>query len=211
MKQHLDLLIKRYPGLQPIKQDILDAYLILENCYTHHHKLLVAGNGGSAADAGHIVGELMKGFLLQRKISSSFAKKLQAVDSELSAPLIENLQQGLKAISLAEHSELSTAYLNDMDGSGVFAQQVFGYGDEDDVFLGISTSGNSHNVLQAAVVAKALGMKIIGLTGRNGGKLAQIADVTIQVPETETFMVQELHLPIYHCLCAMLEEKFFGK
>lgn len=206
---HVDLLIERYPKLETCRQDIINAYLLLEESYENGGKLLIAGNGGSAADSEHIVGELMKGFKMARKPSMDFAEKLVAENEELGTVLAKNLQGALPAIALDGHSALSTAYMNDCEPLLCFAQQVNGYGKSGDVFLGISTSGNSKNVLYAAVTAHAKGMKVIGLTGAKDSKLAQMADVTIKAPETETYMIQELHLPIYHCLCLMLENKFF--
>ncbi len=181
----------------------------MEASYEKGGKLLVAGNGGSAADAEHIVGELMKGFKLPRKTSDDFAERLVEVDAELGQVLSQNLQGALPAIALDGHPALSTAYMNDCEPLLCFAQQVNGYGTLNDVFLGISTSGNSKNVLYAAVTAKAKGMKVIGLTGQKDSALRQMSDVCIQVPQTETYMIQELHLPVYHCLCLMLEERFF--
>lgn len=210
VNRYIDELIERYPVLEENKSSILNAYSILEQSYINNGKLLIAGNGGSAADSEHIAGELMKSFKLSRNVSSDFAQKLISVDADRGKLLAENLQGTLTAIPLVSHSALSTAYINDVDGLGVFAQQLFGFGQKGDVFLAISTSGNSENVLRAAVVARAMDIKIIGLTGEKGGKLADIADETIRVPETETFKIQELHLPIYHCLCLMLEERFFA-
>lgn len=209
---YLSQLISRYPKLEVCRADIEEAYRILAHCFEHGNKLLVAGNGGSCADSQHIVGELMKGFKLRRTCSEAFAKKLQAVDPIRGAELAEKLQGGLPAIALTDHQGLNTAFINDVANGGLlaYAQQIYGYGKEGDVFLGISTSGNSKNVMNAVVVAKAIGMKVIGLTGKSGGELAKAADAVIRAPETETFMIQELHLPIYHCLCLMLEEKFFG-
>ena len=178
--------------------------------YAHGHKLLIAGNGGSAADSEHIVGELMKGFKLPRKSSSSFESSLLAEDKELGKVLAENLQGALPAIALDGHPALSTAYMNDCEPLLGFAQQVNGYGNAGDIFLGISTSGNSQNILYAAVTAHAKKMKVIGLTGNKESKLSEKADVCIRVPEVETFMIQELHLPVYHCLCLMLETRFFN-
>ena len=182
----------------------------MEECYSSGGKLLIAGNGGSAADSEHIVGELMKGFKLTRKIDNDYSDKLISVDAELGKTLSENLQGALTAIALDGHIALSTAYMNDCEPELCFAQQVNGYGKNGDVFLGISTSGNSKNVLYAAVAAKAKDMKVIGLTGKKESKLSRLADVCINVSETETYMIQELHLPVYHCLCLMLEDKFFG-
>lgn len=205
-------LITRYPNLKECEKDIEKAYNLLEQCFQGGNKLLVAGNGGSCADSQHIVGELMKGFKLPRKCSAEFAEKLISVDSARGSELAEKLQGGLSAIALTEHQGMNTAYINDVANGGLltFAQQVYGYGRKGDVLLGISTSGNSKNVMNAAVVAKAIGMKIIGLTGQSGGELGCFADVAVRVPETETFMIQELHLPVYHCLCLMLEQRFFG-
>lgn len=200
IQRHVDLLISRYPVLEECKADIIGAYMLLKECYENDKKLLIAGNGGSAADSEHIAGELMKRFKILRRVPDEFAKKMKEIDSERGAKLAENLERGLMAIPLVAHEALTTAYINDVDGLGVFAQQLYGFGRPGDVFLGISTSGNSKNVMNATVVARALGMKVIGLTGASGGELATASDVVIKVPETETYMVQELHLPVYHCL-----------
>lgn len=210
MEEQLNLLIERYPKLEVCKEDIRKAYELLETAYQKGRKLLVCGNGGSASDSEHIVGELMKEFKLKRKVYSDHAAALKAIDPELGQVLADNLQGALPAISLTGHSSLQTAYMNDAVPELVFAQQVNGYGKEGDVLLGISTSGNSKNVLYAAVNAKAKGLKVIGLTGSKENKLMKFADVCIRVPETETYKIQEYHLPVYHCLCLMLEEKFFG-
>lgn len=207
---HLNHLIDRYPKLIICREDIVKAYDILEEAYSSGRKLLVSGNGGSASDSEHIVGELMKEFKLKRKVYNSQADALKSIDSELGSVLAENLQGALPAISLTGHSSLTTAFMNDAMPELVFAQQVNGYGKPGDVYLGISTSGNSKNVLYAAVNAKAKGLYVIGLTGLRENKLMKYADVCIRVPETETYKIQELHLPVYHCLCMMLEEKFFG-
>lgn len=210
INEHIATLLKRYPVLMESKQDIMDAYQLLEECYEKNGKLLIAGNGGSAADAEHIAGELMKRFRNPRPVPETFAEKLIAIDRERGSKLAANLERSLRAIPLVTHEALSTAYINDVDGIGVFAQQLYGYGETGDVFLGISTSGNSKNVISATVVARAMGIKVLALTGADGGELAQIADVAIKVPEKETYRIQELHLPVYHCLCLMLEERFFG-
>lgn len=210
MEEQLNLLIERYPKLEVCKEDIKKAYELLEAAYSNGRKLLVCGNGGSASDSEHIVGELMKEFKLKRKVYSDHAAALKSIDPELGQVLADNLQGALPAISLTGHSSLQTAYMNDAVPELVFAQQVNGYGREGDVLLGISTSGNSKNVLYAAVNAKAKGLKVIGLTGAKENKLMKYADVCIRVPETETYKIQEYHLPVYHCLCLMLEEKFFG-
>ncbi len=210
LKKHINLLIERYPQLKVVENEVIQAYLILEECYRNGGKLLVAGNGGSAADSEHIVGELMKGFKNPRKLSDEQRKKLIDVDEELGEILANNLQGTLSAIALDGHVALTTAYMNDCEPLLCFAQQVNGFGKNEDVFLGISTSGNSKNIIYAAITAKAKGMKVIGLTGEKNSKLSEIADVCIKAPQTETYMIQELHLPIYHCLCLMLEDKFWG-
>lgn len=207
---YIDNLIIRYRNLDSVQNKIISAYQLMEESYEHGGKLLVAGNGGSAADSEHMAGELMKRFKIPRHVGQAFAERLIAVDAERGAMLARNLECALTAIPLVAHEALTTAYINDVDGYGVFAQQLYGFGRKGDVFLGISTSGNSQNIMNAVVVAKALGIKVLGLTGADGGELARSADVVIQVPETETYMIQELHLPIYHCWCLMLEEHFFG-
>lgn len=209
IKIDMGILIERYPVLEECENDIIKAYSTIESAYLLNGKLLIAGNGGSAADAEHIVGELMKGFKLKRNLSKKLTSNLIKIDPTLGAMLANNLQGALPAIALCGHVALTTAFINDCDPILTFAQQVNGLGSVGDVFLGISTSGNSKNVVYAAVVAKAKGMKVIGLTGASESKLSEIADVCIRVPEIETYKIQELHLPVYHCLCLMLEERFF--
>ena len=205
----LDELIKRYPILERVREDIEAVYGILERCYENGGKLLIAGNGGSAADAEHIVGELMKGFVKRRPVTEEMREALEKADPVRGKKLSEKLQGGLPAIALVDHAALSTAFANDVDGMLSYAQQVNGYGKPGDVFLGISTSGNAENVMYAAVTAKAKGMQVVGLTGKDGGKLAGIADAAVIVPEMETYKIQELHLPVYHALCLMLEHRFY--
>lgn len=207
---YITALINRYPILEKIQEDIIAAYQIMEDCYKSGGKLLIAGNGGSAADAEHIVGELMKGFKFSRKTSKDFANELIHIDGARGQQLAQDLQGALPAISLTSHLALSSAFLNDVSGVEGFAQQVYGYGRKEDVLLAISTSGNSENIMYATVVARAKGMKVIGLTGDKGGELANVSDVAVKAPLIETYMIQELHLPIYHCWCLMLEEKFFN-
>ena len=211
IQKHLDTLIDRYPSLSNQKENILNAYKILEECFESGGRILIAGNGGSAADAEHIVGELMKGFENPRVINKEFKDKLQAIDKEKGEVLSKYLQGALPAIALDGHIALSTAFMNDQEPKLCFAQQVNGYGTSKDVFLGISTSGNSENIIYAAITAKAKGMKVIGLTGNKDSKLSGLADITIRSSQTRTYMIQEEHLPIYHCLCLMLEERFFGE
>ena len=207
--EYLEELTERYPVLEAVKEDILGAYEILRQCYENGGKVLIAGNGGSCADSEHIVGELMKGFVKRRPVSDEFAGTLKEADPERGAALAASLQGGLAAISLTGHPGLSTAYLNDVDGAMIYAQQLYGYGKKGDVFIGISTSGNAENVMYAVAVAKAAGIRTIGLTGKDGGKLAAACDQAIVVPARETYKIQELHLPVYHTLCLMLEEHFY--
>lgn len=216
---HLDTLLERYPILKPIEGQLKAAYDVLQTCYENGGKLLVAGNGGSCADAEHIVGELMKGFVKRRPVSEGEKEKLigwgsrigeeNGIKENLGEDLACCLQGGLPAIALTGHNGLSTAFLNDVNGEMIYAQQLWGYAKPEDVFLGISTSGNSKNILYALTAAKARGLKSIILTGGNGGRLSKSADVSIIVPEQETYKIQELHLPVYHALCLMLEERFF--
>lgn len=202
-------LIRRYPQLGQEKEDIGHAYAIMAQAFQGGGKLLVAGNGGSAADSEHIVGELMKGFIKKRPIDKRSQQELATVDPALGADLAGKLQGALPAISLTGHPALATAYLNDVDPMLTMAQQVHGLGQKGDVLFAISTSGNSGNILYAAVAAKAKEMKVVALTGGDGGKLKRYADAVIQVKEKETYKIQELHLPVYHALCLMLEEEFF--
>lgn len=211
MNKHFEELIDRYPSLSVCAEAIEDAASLLRVCYANGGKLLVCGNGGSASDALHIVGELMKAFVLPRQVSAEEAEALLAVGGEDGAYLCQNLQRALPAISLVSEAALTTAYANDVAPELAFAQQVFGHGQKGDAFLGITTSGNSKNVLLAAKVARAKGMCVIGLTGEGGGKLAELCDVCIAVPDRETYRIQELHLPIYHALCLYLESEFFGE
>jgi len=211
MNHHIDRLILRYPVLAPCREDVEAAFHLLERSFVQDRKLLIAGNGGSAADAEHIVGELMKSFALPRRLDAKLCKSIRAADDQMGRMLSENLQGALPAIALDGHFALSTAYANDCEPLLCFAQQVNGYGKPGDVFWGISTSGNSRNVLYAAAVARAKGMAVLGLTGQRESRLSKMADVCVRVPETEVYRVQELHLPVYHTLCLMLEERFFGE
>lgn len=192
-------LIDRYPQLNVCAKDIENALALMIDTYKNGGKILVCGNGGSSADADHIVGELMKGFKLPRKVA----------DERIPQKLREKLQGALPAISLSAHASLMTATINDNDADMIFAQQVYGYANENDLLIAISTSGNSKNVLNAVKVAKALGVKVVALTGGTGGELKELADATICAPATETYKIQEYHLPIYHYLCAKVEKEFF--
>lgn len=201
-------LMKRYPELSGIQSKIENAFNIMCDSFSDGKKLLVAGNGGSASDSEHIVGELMKSFNFPRKIANKDKKRFEELYDD-SEKLIATLDGALPAISLPSFMALSTASMNDNDPEFVFAQMVNGLGQPNDVFLAISTSGNSKNIVWACKVAKAKGMKVIGLTGAKGGELIKNCDVAIVVPAEKTFIIQEYHLPIYHALCSMLEAHFF--
>lgn len=207
---YMDNLITRYPVLTGIRKNIEESFHILLSVYKQSGKVLVAGNGGSAADAEHMTGELMKGFLLRRPIDNDLRDSLLNVDEIVGRRLSEVLQRPLTVIPLGGCGALATAYINDVESDSLYAQQLLGLGKKGDVFIGISTSGNSRNILDAAVLARAIGMTVIGLTGKDGGKLKNYTDVIVPVPERETYIVQEYYLPIYHCWCMMLEEYFFG-
>lgn len=203
-------LFERVPKLEACRADFHKAYGLLEQCFRQGGKLLVCGNGGSAADAEHIVGELMKGFKLARLIPAADRAALLGLFGEEGAAMANRLQQALPAIALTGHCALSTAFANDVSPEMVFAQQVYGYARPGDALLCISTSGNSGNIVRAAMAARAFGSSVIALTGESGGKLAGLCDVTVRVPAKETYLVQEYHLPLYHALCAMLEAGFFA-
>lgn len=204
-------LTEKYPQLQVCQTAIENAGKALTSCYKQGGKLLVCGNGGSSSDSDHIVGELMKSFEKKREITNELREALKKVSEERGSYIASLLQGSLPAISLNAHSGLVSAISNDIDPSLIFAQQVQGYGKEKDVFLGITTSGNSQNVIDAAIVAKAKGMTVIGLTGKGGGRLKEYSDICIAVPASNTASVQELHLPIYHSLCKLLENNLFKK
>lgn len=194
-------LISRYPVLRVCENEIYSSYKIIKECYASGGKVLACGNGGSAADADHIVGELMKGFLLSRKINE---KALNGDDE-----ILAHLQGALPAVSLDAHSALLTAFANDLDFDYAYAQQVYGLGNSGDVLVALSTSGNSASVVNAVRAAGAKGVKSIGITGSKDSLMSEKCDICIQLPDTETFKIQELTLPVYHCLCAMLEVDFF--
>ena len=203
-------LIFSYPGLDVCAPDIEAAFNLLRDCYRRGGKLLTCGNGGSASDAEHIVGELMKGYLLKRPVPEEVRTNLIAANPEDGDYLADHLQGGLPAISLVSQTSLLSAIANDTAADMAYAQQMYVYGREGDVLIGISTSGNSANVVRAMQVARTLGLRTIGLTGRTGGKLKSLSDVCIRVPADDTTRIQERHLPIFHVLCAMLEEEFFA-
>lgn len=206
----LSELITRYPVLTFCRNSIESALDVLIKCYKSKNKVLVCGNGGSAADSEHIVGELMKGFLLERKISDNDQKRLKSMFPATADYLIDNLQGGLPAISLVSQTAIMTAYENDKAPDLSFAQQVLGYGEQGDVLMAITTSGNSKNVIYAAQIAKFKGMTIITLTGEKGGNINEFTDILINTPSNRTYEIQEFHLPIYHALCSSLENEFFA-
>lgn len=210
VKKYIDDLISSNPLLCGERSSITSACEAVIASFRAGGKLLVAGNGGSAADADHIVAELMKGFLKKRPLDEAARKALIDIDSTMGAVLAPNLQSSLPALSLSAHTAFNTAFANDCDPALSFAQQVRGYGKKGDVFLAISTSGNSRNILYAAVAARAAGMKVVGLTGKDGGQLASFCDICIKAPATECYKVQEMHLPIYHTICLTVEDCFFA-
>ena len=207
--KYIDELCTRYPVLSLCKDDIEKAAEALIESFENGGKLLVAGNGGSCADSDHISGELLKSFVKKRRPSAELIDSIRKINPETGDYLSDKLQGSLPVIALTNNTALMTASLNDVDGNIMFAQQVNGYGKKGDLFLGISTSGNSMDIVYPAVVAKAKGLKTIALTGKDGGKLKGIADICIIVPEQETFKIQELHLPVYHALCLEVEEYFW--
>lgn len=207
--KHIDELCIRYPVLSVCKNDIEKAAEALIESFENGGKLLVAGNGGSCADSDHISGELLKSFVKKRRPSAELIDSIRKINPETGDYLADKLQGSLPVIALTNNTALMTASLNDVDGNVMFAQQVNGYGKEGDVFLGISTSGNSKDIVYPTVVAKAKDLMTVALTGKDGGKLKGIADICIVVPEQETFKIQELHLPVYHALCLEIEEYFW--
>lgn len=209
MDKFLRQLVERYPRLESCQKEVAEAFERLCDCFKRGNKLLLCGNGGSAADCEHMVGELMKGFLEARPLPEEKKREMRRRCPQIPEHLLGSLQQALPALSLTGSPALSTAFSNDVEPAYGFAQQVLGLGKPGDVLFAISTSGNAANVCAAAQTARGIGMEVIGLTGQKGGTLKELADVAILAPETETFAVQELHLPIYHALCAALEARFF--
>lgn len=209
--KELEILLERYPVLKAVQEEVWKAFLFMRDSYERGGKLLLCGNGGSAADSDHIVGELMKAFCAKRKIKPELATRLKELYGEQEADYFtKHLEQGLPAISFSSQTALHTAFSNDQDEALFYAQCLLGYGKKEDVLFGISTSGNAKNVGYALKLAEAMGVKSILLTGKDGGAGKELADLSIIVPSKETYQIQELHLPIYHCLCLMLEQYFFG-
>ena len=207
----LDDLLCRYPVLQPCRKSIWDAYVVLRECFLNDKALFTCGNGGSAADSDHIVGEIVKGFTKKRPLSIEEQKSFVENGENEGGILGDKLQQGFRAFNLMSQSAIWSAVANDLDSDMGAGQQLWSLGRSGDVLLGISTSGNARNVAMAVQVARVRGIQVIGLTGKNGGRLARKADICICVPEKDTYKVQELHLPVYHALCMMVEHSFFEK
>ncbi|OYT15523.1 MAG: phosphoheptose isomerase [Bacteroidetes bacterium 4572_77] len=205
----INTLIERYPALNSCKKDIEKIANMIITCYENEGQLLICGNGGSSSDTDHIVGELMKSFSKKRPVDTNFKNALTKVSDERGAFLANKLEKALPAISLSAHTALTSAVSNDIGGDLIYAQQVNGYGRKGDMLLGITTSGNSQNIIDAAITAKAKGLKVIGLTGKTGGKLKQYCDTVICVPALSTPEIQELHLPVYHTICQIVEHRFF--
>ena len=209
--QELATLEERYPVLRPLDKELREAFSMMKRCFEKGGKLLLCGNGGSSADSDHIVGELMKAFCKKRKIKPELLSQLKELYGDTEASYFENhLEVGLPAISFSSQTALHTAFSNDQDETLFYAQCLLGYGKKEDLLLGISTSGNAKNVGYALKLAKAMGIPSILLTGKDGGSGKEYADLTIIAPSMETYQIQELHLPIYHCLCLMVEQYFFG-
>lgn len=204
-------LLERYPNLKAIENDIEAAADAIINCYENGGKILLCGNGGSCADCDHIVGELMKGFLKLRPMSEEKRAEMKKNCPLLDDKTLSELQEALPAVSLPSITALNSAFCNDVNPELIYAQPIMSLGRPGDILIGISTSGNSKNVFGAVKVAKGLGLTVIGLTGQGGGKLKENADICICAPETETFKIQELHLPIYHYLCAKTEAHFYSE
>ena len=194
-------LLERYPQLKECEEQIKSAMELIRDTYKNGGKVLVCGNGGSCSDSEHIVGELMKGFKLMRPVT----------DERIPEDLRCGLQCALPAISLPSQTGILSAFINDVDPEMMYAQLVYGYATEKDLLIGLSTSGNSKNVVNAARIAKAVGAKALAMTGKKESNLSEICDACIRVPETETYKIQELHLPVYHYLCAQIEADHFDK
>lgn len=211
MSYNISELFALFPALSCAEKSINQAFELIKQTFTDDNMVFVCGNGGSAADAEHMVGELMKDFLLSRSVTPAFKNIMADLYGEKGSMIASSLQEGMRAISLNGHPSLATAFGNDVDFSMIFAQQLYVLGRENDLLIGFSTSGNAENILKALQVAKAKNIKTILFTGQTGGECAKFADCCIKVPETETYRIQEYHLPVYHALCAMLEEHFYGK
>ena len=207
----LNDLIRRYPGIVDLKEDVRTTYEIILESLKKGGTVFTCGNGGSASDSEHIAGELLKGFILKRELKDELKKELSDKFGEDGFKLASKLQYGLRAISLTSHPAFITAFANDVDANLIFAQQLFGLGRKGDVLIAISTSGNSANIYNCILTASIMGVKTVLLTGKSGGRCCALADVALKIPETEAYKIQEYHLPIYHTLCLMIEDYFYGK
>lgn len=205
----LDQLCERYPALADLSNTVAEVAAMIIECYTRGGKLLICGNGGSSADAGHFTAELMKSFESERPLDESLKKRFHEISGTRGRYLGEKLEHSLPAISLPSNTALATAISNDTDPSLIYAQQVIGYGNEGDVLIAISTSGNSQNIVDACITAKALNLNVIGISGKTGGKMKHYCDLLVNVPETRTAWVQELHLPVLHAICRIVENHFY--
>lgn len=210
-EEHISLLVRRYPALSIVSEEVRRACDLLQMCFANGGKLLLCGNGGSASDCDHIVGELVKAFRIPRPLATPDRDKLAQIGGAQGQVVAAQLQGGLPALNLAAQSAILTAVANDISAEMIFAQQMFAYGRAGDVLIGISTSGNSADVVNALITAKAVGIGTIGLTGETGGKINLFCDVLIRVPAATTADIQEFHLPIYHTICSALEDAFFGQ
>lgn len=210
-KEIIEELFTEIPALEICREDVEKAFSIIKQCYLDKGKIMVCGNGGSAADSEHIVGELMKGFIIKREIPDGDKEMIRIAFPEDADYLAENLQGSLPAISLVSQVSIMSAVINDIEADMAYAQQVYGYARKGDVLIGISTSGNAANVVNAVKIAKVFGVRTIGMTGMDGGKLKGLCDVTIKVPSQVTYKIQEYHLPVYHAICAAVEAEFFSK
>ncbi len=207
--EYFDNLFSRFPELQALETPLKDTVMLLKTCFRHNGTVYLCGNGGSAADAEHIVGELVKSFMKKRPIKHSMKDNLMRDNKELGEYLANKLEEGLRAVSLVSGVALPTAFANDVASDMVFAQQFYALAQQDDILWGISTSGNSKNVNNALHVARAMGCKTLGLTGKTGGEMANLLDIELRAPSDSTPIVQEYHLPIYHTICAVIEEEMF--
>ena len=210
VKKILENLLADNPILDVCTEDIIQAFYLIKECYDSNGKVLICGNGGSASDSEHIVGELMKGFILKRPIPKNDRQKLEALYPDNAKYLADNLQGALPAISLVSQTSISSAFINDVAPDMVFAQQIYGYANKNDVLIGLSTSGNSKNIINAVKVANMVGAKCIAMTGKDGGVLKTLCDITLRSPADKTYRIQEFHLMMYHALCAMIEAEFFN-
>jgi D-sedoheptulose 7-phosphate isomerase len=207
----LNDLIRRYPAIAGLKEDVRRTYEIILDSLENGGTVFTCGNGGSASDSEHIAGELLKGFVLKREVNIELKKQFSDKFGEDGLKLANKLQYGLRAISLTSHPAFITAFANDVDANLIFAQQLFGLGRKGDVLVAISTSGNSANIYNCILTASIMGIKTALLTGKSGGRCGALVDVALKMPETEAYKIQEYHLPIYHTLCLMIEDYFYGK